>query len=66
MAPNATLIMPLLPSIGDEVRVSNLSGSKGAVLQRNGEAFKGLAENLIINSVIMDYTFTKTENKGWI
>lgn len=66
MTPDATLIMPLLPSIGDEVRVSNLSGSKGAILQRNGETFKGLAEDLIINSVIMDYTFTKTENEGWI
>lgn len=66
MTPDATLIMPLLPSTGDEVRVSNLSGSKGAILQRNGETFKGLAEDLIINSVIMDYTFTKTENEGWI
>ena len=66
MAPGATLVMPLLPSIGDEVRVSNLSGDKGAILQRNGETFKGLAEDLVINSVIMDYTFTKTENEGWI
>ena len=66
MSPGATLVMPLLPSVGDEVRVSNLSGDKGAILQRNGETFKGLAEDLIINSVIMDYTFTKTENEGWI
>lgn len=66
MTPDATLVMPLLPSIGDEVRVSNLSGNKGAILQRNGETFKGLAEDLVINSVIMDYTFTKTENEGWI
>ena len=66
MTPDANLVMPLLPSIGDEVRVSNLSGSKGAILQRNGETFKGRAEDLVINSVIMDYTFTKTENKGWI
>ena len=66
MAPNATLVMPLLPSVGDEVRVSNLSGGKGAILQRNGETFKGLAEDLILNSVVMNYTFTKTENEGWI
>ena len=66
MTPGTTLVMPLLPSVGDEVRVSNLSGDKGAILQRNGETFKGLAEDLVINSVIMDYTFTKTENEGWI
>ena len=66
MTSGATLVMPLLPSVGDEVRVSNLSGDKGAILQRNGETFKGLAEDLVINSVIMDYTFTKTENEGWI
>ena len=66
MTPDTTLVMPLLPSVGDEVRVSNLSGDKGAILQRNGETFKGLAEDLVINSVIMDYTFTKTESEGWI
>lgn len=66
MAAGATLVMPLSPSIGDEVRVTNLSGSRGAVLQRNGETFKGLAEDLVIDSVNMNYTFTKTESEGWV
>ena len=66
MAAGATLVMPPSPSVGDEVRVSNLSGSRGAILQRNGETFKGLAEDLTIDSVNMNYTFTKTENEGWV
>ena len=64
-APDCVASLPRTPAYQEQLRITNLSGSAGLVLQRNGQTFKGHATDLRLPER-MDYTFTFTPTHGWI
>ena len=62
-----TLTLPLTPSTGDTVSVSNLSGGTTSVVARNGSNIMGLAEDLTLDvlNIGLKLTYTDATN-GWV
>lgn len=62
-----TLTLPVSPSVGDTVRISNLSGTITCVVARNGSNIQGLAEDLTIDSLNAAITLTyASASLGWV
>jgi hypothetical protein len=62
-----TLTLPASPSVGDTVRLSNLSGTTTCVVGRNGSNIQGLAEDLTIDSLNAAITLVYANvSLGWV
>lgn len=64
---STTLTLPATPTAGDTVYVSNRSGTKTAVIARNGENIMGLAEDLTLDSENAPVIFLYADaTRGWV
>jgi hypothetical protein len=62
-----TLTLPAAPAVGDEVQISNLSGTTTCVVARNGNKIQNLAEDLTIDSLNATITLVYTgATLGWV
>jgi hypothetical protein len=62
-----TLTLPASPAVGDEVQISNLSGTTTCVVARNGNKIQNLAEDLTIDSLNATITLVYTgATLGWV
>ena len=64
--PLAKCLMPTAPSSQDALRISNKSGAISPILRRNGQLFNGFDDDMLLDSLVMDRTFTFSVPKGWI
>jgi hypothetical protein len=62
-----TLTLPVSPTAGDSVKVSNLSGTTTPVVARNGEKIMGLAEDLILDKLNSGFELNYINaTVGWV
>jgi hypothetical protein len=62
-----TLTLPITPSVGDVVGVSNLSGVLTCVIARNGEEIMNVAEDLTVNLANAGFTLIYSgSGEGWV
>jgi hypothetical protein len=62
-----TLTLPASPTAGDQVAVSNLSGTTTAVIGRNGEKIMNLSEDMTIDVVSAGITLVYSgATYGWV
>jgi len=62
-----TLTLPITPTLGDKVKISNMSGVLTCVIARNGQNIVGLAEDLTIDSLNIGFELIFTgATKGWV
>jgi hypothetical protein len=62
-----TLTLPASPTAGDQVAVSNLSGTTTAVIGRNGQKIMNLSEDMTIDVVSAGITLVYTgATYGWV
>jgi len=62
-----TLTLPATPNVGDQVRISNLSGTTTCVVARNGNNIQGLPNDLTIGSLNETITLCYVSaTLGWV
>lgn len=59
-------VMPATAFAQEQLRITNLSGRSGPILQRNGADFRGKAVDLVIDSARANYTFLYSTTQGWV
>lgn len=59
-------VMPATAFAQEQLRITNLSGYSGQLLQRNGQAFSGQECDLVLNVPTVDRIFVFTATKGWV
>lgn len=64
--PFAVCSMPADAVAQELLRVTNRSGATTPKLLRNGDLFDGDADDLELDSLTADKTFTKTATRGWL
>ncbi len=64
--PLAVCSMPADAVAQELLRVTNRSGATTPKLLRNGDLFDGDADDLELDSLTADKTFTKTATRGWL
>jgi len=64
--PLAVCSMPAGAVAQEMVRVTNRSGATTPTLLRNGSLFDGDADDMQLDSLTADKTFTKTATRGWL
>jgi len=63
---NVTLTLPIAPTAGDWVEVSNLSATPSPIIARNGKKIVGLEENLTIDTAYAGFRLVFTGDiLGW-
>lgn len=61
-----TLTLPPTPTAGDQVSVTDLTGTRACVIARNGEKIMGLAEDLTLDKTSAGFTMEYTgATNGW-
>jgi hypothetical protein len=67
LAGDCTLTLPLSPSAGDSLAVSNLSGATTCIIARNGSKINGLAENMTVDILNASFQlFYSGATYGWV
>jgi len=62
-----TLTLPASPSIGDSVKISNLSGVNTCILGANGSLIMGVSGNLTLDNATASFELVFTgATKGWV
>lgn len=62
-----TLTLPASPSIGDSVKISNLSGVDTCIVGANGSLIMGLSGDLTLDNAIAAFELVFTgAAKGWV
>jgi len=62
-----TLTLPLNPTNGDSIQISNRSNIAGNILGRNGELIMGSANDLTLDLATASFTLTYAGgNQGWV
>lgn len=63
---SATCLMPAGAAAQEQLRITNKSGARTPVLQRNGSTFDGVADDMVLDAINADVIFTMTSSRGWI
>jgi len=64
---NLSLALPGSPTLGDSLKISNLSQVQTCVIDRNGENILGASSNLILDNQYSSFELVYTgTNKGWV
>lgn len=63
---SATCIMPAGAAAQEQLRITNKSGARTPVLQRNGGKFDNLEDDMTLDILNADVIFTMNSNRGWI
>ena len=66
LSADVVAIMPATAFAQEQLRITNLSGRSGPILQRNGADFRGKAVDLVIDSARANYTFLYSTTQGWV
>ena len=62
-----TLTLPITPTVGDKIKVSNMSGVLTCVIARNGSNIAGLAEDLTVDTLNIGFELIYSgATKGWV
>lgn len=64
--PLCVCLMPVNAAPQELLRVTNQSGATTPILRANGGTFRGIADDLQLDSRQADKTFTQTATQGWI
>ena len=63
---SATCLMPAGAAAQEQLRITNKSGARTPVLQRNGSTFDTVADDMVLDAINADVIFTMTSSRGWI